>query len=1203
MTCENFYKDSLDAAIQRYENTWLSPLSRYTWNKPIPNSIEDMLAQREELNKLVEQLSKVFIQPLTFDATSEVKAKYDNLDKQSAAQREQLQQQAVNKKQQVIAEHDQKVRDAFEYNNSLIKPIHDKHQLLLDKQKDLDYVFKHYDITPLDIDISDDITMDEFNTLIDESIAVCDKYRSRNNAYIEKYLDLYKGNTNLGFTLSIAFITLLVLYFLTPFVSVFAFYLLFKNTHSMYKDIEKLRIAKALSAQLDYNRFIPEEEFHTVEDVDTSYIDEELTEELSNVADYTEEREDVMNHLTASQADIAKVCTDATTKVKQAYADSITQLKAALDTLQKSIDKYLAEYKPFPTVQSDSVVMSHDYVLGRLYDTIDLRRTLPCMNIVFDSSDYQAGINNMKLYLANALLSVRVKQLTVEIFDPKNMCKDFSEFFTPETKPYIKPNMLPLDKLIETYRKYSQQNVINLDNQSVDDYNKHAEDVGMVPKEYKLLLIVSDFEKQLDGDNANVFKEYFKFSATTGVMIWLLSTTKYAKSVYVDSSYSGQGQRLQYTRDLGKEAVATYVKALAGYKDKGIDYITKFGDVFIPREKWWTWDTIKGIDMHWGLENGDPTRGYPIAIGDANVHALLGGATGAGKSAAINQMLISLVTKYPPSELQLVYIDFKNVEAAKFTRGFDKLKNKWMEHEEEDKLVKAEAYYTRLSRIPHLRIISGTTDGEYALSVFEFLMDEMARRQKIINKAGKTKLQTVREEILSGYNKEHGTPNGTWADMRKDWDWYKPNVYDVYGDMPRLLVIFDEFQVMYNPEFVSNKIIDMINGKITAITKLARAMGAHFWFTSQSMKGTMSKDTMANFSLRGALRCTEEVSSELLGNKAASTIKAKFGYMYTNDSAGQQVEANKFWRVPFLAEDHKPEDKRPIRDMHDYINILNTMLEDHHETHNYAEFYDEKVLVPSDVLKEWYEKSDVFHEPYAMILGERASFSTNKAPVNFTMLQDGGENIMIGAFDRNDMMNLVLTIIDNLKLSDDPPILIMNCQDREVYELMGIEDIVSPDFLPLASPKQDIVEFIDAIDATVKGRIDRGGPYKPMFVICIQWEKAPGISTEVNYKLQDRFKEILGKAPSVGVHFVFANREKGEMLRFIPAACSHRITGLMPKDSIFFTDPSCTKVEKLPSADKNAGLFAIYDYGTTSHKFRIYQHKFTRQIQSREIIL
>ena len=75
------------------------------------------------------------------------------------------------------------------------------------------------------------------------------------------------------------------------------------------------------------------------------------------------------------------------------------------------------------------------------------------------------------------------------------------------------------------------------------------------------------------------------------------------------------------------------------------------------------------------------------------------------------------------------------------------------------------------------------------------------------------------------------------------------------------------------------------------------------------------------------------------------------------------------------------------------------------------------------------------------------------------------------------------------------------------------------------------------------------------------------------------------------------------MPRFIPNMCNHHITGLMPKDSLFFTDPSATKVEKLPSADKNEGLFAIYDYGTTSRKIRIYQHTFTKEIKSREIKL
>lgn len=1203
MTCVNCYDTALQNAVSRYEQTWLFPLNNYNWTKPKPTEVTAMLADRDAINKLLGQLNAVVITPLSFDATKEVKERFDALDNQSAQERINLKNEAEAKKQQAVTDYERSKQEVAEYNASLIQPIKDKHNKLLEKQKELDYVFKHYNITPLDIDIADNITMDEFNTLIEESIAVCDKYQAKSNTYFEKAVAPLKGEKNLTIALSYVAIALIVLYFATPLIAPLAFYLLFKNTHNLYKDLEKLRIAKALSTQLDYNRFVPEESFKKVEALDTSSIDVELEESLRHVVDHTKEREQAMSQLASQSADIAKVCSDATVKVKQAYADAISKLTSIRDDLQASIDEFLKNYKPFPTVQNDSVVMSHTYTLGRLNDTLDVNRTLPCLNIVFDGSNYESAINLMKLYLANALLSVRVKQLTVEIFDPKNMCKDFSEFFTPETAPYIKPNNMKLEELIETYRKYSQDNVIKLDNKSIDEYNVEAEKKEMVAKDYKLLLIVSDFEKQLDGDNAAVFKEYFKFSASTGVMIWLLSTKKYANSLWIDSSYSGNGTRLQYTRELGKQAVQTYTKALENYKDRGIDYITKFGDVFIPREKWWTWDTIKGIDMHWGLENGDPTKGNPIAIGDANVHALLGGATGAGKSAAINQMLISLITKYPPSELQLVYIDFKNVEAAKFTHGYDKTKNEWMDPAEEDRLVKSESYFTRISRIPHLRIISGTTDGEYALSVFEFLMDEMANRQKLINKAGKTKLQAVREEILANYNKEHGTPNGTWHDMRQDWDWYKPNVYDVYGDMPRLLVIFDEFQVMYNPEFVSSKVIDMINGKITAITKLARAMGAHFWFTSQSMKGTMSKDTMANFSLRGALRCTEEVSDELLGNKAAATIRAKFGYMYTNDSAGQNKDANKFWRVPFLGEDHKESDTRPIRDMHDYINILNTMLEANHETHNLAEFYDEKVLVPAKVMDEWYNNYDVFNKSEVMILGERANFSTNKAPVAFTMQEDGGENIMIGAFDRNDMMNLTLTIIDNIRKSTDNPILIINDQDAETYTLMDIENLVTPDFVSLSSPKQDVPEFINAIEATVDGRIDRGGPYKPIFVVCIQWEKAPGVSVEADYKLQDRFKNVLRKAPSVGVHFVFANREKGEMPRYIPNSCNHHITALMPKDSMFFTDPSATKVEKLPSSDKNAGLFAIYDYGTTSHKFRIYQHTFTKKIQSREIQL
>ena len=1203
MTCANSYDESLNKTIKDFESKYLIPLNKYRVIPPIPSELVDLLTYERTLNSTLSSIKSITIPPLSFNPKSNVENYYNELDKKQQLKRQELKQSAEAKRQSMIAEHEKEIQDVHQYNLDLIKPLKDKHLELLSYEDDLSYIFKHYDVTPLDMNISDDISIDEFRTLIDESIAVCLKYKKKESNIFNKVLEPIKGEKNLTFTLSYIALALVIIYFLLPVLSIPAFVLLFMSIHNMYKDLEKLRIACALMSQIDYNRFIPESEFKVVSELDTSSVDEQLNSDLSSVKDYSDDRRKALAELANDSASIAKRCEESRSNVMKEYSKVITNIEKTLNEVKSIISKKMEDYKPFPTVQSDSVVMSHTYTIGRLEDRLDVTATLPALNIVFDAKDRESAINTMKLYLANALLSVRVKQLTIEIYDPKNMCGDFTEFFTPETRPYIKPNVMTLEELLKTYREYSQKNILALDKKPIDEFNKIAEEQELVPKEYKLLIIVSEFAKLSEGDNKRLFTEYFKFSTNSGVMIWLLDTKKWPNSIYIDGSYTAKGESIKYTPDIGKQAVSTFAEALSNYKDRGIDYITRFGEKFIPKEKWWTFDTIKGIKMPFGLENGDPTRGLSVApeLGDGNVHALLGGATGAGKSAAINQLLISLITLYPPSELQIIYIDFKNVEAAKFSAGYDLTKDDWMPKEVAEALLKEGKYFTRMSRIPHLKIISGTTDGEYALSVFEYLMAEMARRQEIINKAGVTKLQSLREQILNNYNLEHGTPNGTWYDMRSNWEWYKKNVYDVYGDLPRLLVIFDEFQVMYNPEFVDNRIIDMINGKITAFTKLARAMSAHFWFTSQSMKGTMSKDTMANFSLRGALRCTSDVSEELLGNKAAGTIRAKFGYMYTNDTAGQDAGANRFWRVPFLADDHKKEDTREFRDMFDYVDKVNELLEPRHEKSYMAEFYDEKLLVPSTVLDNWYETNfNVFKSPDTFILGERASYSTNKAPVALSLMEDGGENIMIAAFDRNDMLNLTMTMLTQLKKKEDCTI-IVNVQDKETHTLLDVESIVDESFISLSYPKQDVSEFIDALVGIVERRVDLGGPYKPIYVFCVQWERAPYISVDINYKIGDKFKDLLRKAPTVGMHFIFSSREKLDMQRYIPASCNHRVCGLLPKDGAFFIETS--KVEKLPAASKDCGLFAFYEFGTSLSKFRIYQHTYTKEIKSREIVL
>lgn len=1228
MTSEKSYSAPLTKVITDYKNMYLTPLNKYRVQEPpadvlkleSESDLTDTSAQADQRRKAVlmqvsnlvnvttrnlQQIRQVKIPPISFDPTKDINAHFDALEKTEQDKKASFELQAQTEKKRLTDEYNQAKVQADEFNSHLTDKVKEKHALLLEYKDSMKPIFKKYEITPLDLTF-EEYDEEKFCALIDSTIEFCDSYIAKqDNDRIKNVFESIRSISNVYQLVGVSVAVVAVAFIALPILFPYMVYSLVKGYNSGTDNIERLRMACRLMATVDYNRMINPDDIKTVDDLDVTEVDTELQSNMETIIDYTEERAKALESVNADIPEIQRLLADTQADVRHQYDELISSLTSLQSRAQAKEAQLKSVIKMFPSVQNDSVVMSHDYVLSRNAAGLDIITKAPCCNIIFDDSRRAESLDIMKLYLCNALLSVRVKQLTIEIYDPKNMGGDFTEFVTPETKPYIKINETELSKMLTTYRSYAQSNVLALNKMKIDDYNADAEKRELVPKDYRLLILISDFKDLQEGKNSEQWFEFVKFSAEQGVMIWILGKNIYQNVAWI-SGYTWSNP-IKYSVELGERTIKTYTAALANYKDRGIDYITKFANTYIPKEKWWTFDTISGIKMPYGLENGDPTRGLNVApeLGDGNVHALLGGATGAGKSAAINQLLISLITMYPPSELLIVYIDFKNVEAAKFTAGYDPVKGDWMPKDEEEALRKDGKYYLRMSRIPHLKIISGTTDGEYALSVFEYLMAEMAHRQELINKYGVTKIQSMRESILQNYNKEHnGDPKkGTWADMRKDWEWYKPNVYDVYGDLPRLLVIFDEFQVMYNPEFVDNRTIDQINGKITAFTKLARAMSAHFWFTSQSMKGTMSKDTMANFSLRGALRCTAEVSEELLGNPAAGTIKAKFGFMYTNDSAGQDKNANRLWRVPFLDDKHKPDDTREFRDMFDYVDKVNELLEPFNEKSYMAEFYDEKVLVPATVLENWYVTyPDTFAESRAFILGERANYSTNKAPVTMTLQDDANENILLAAFDRDDMLNLTMTLIKNLQLSHgDDFDLIMSVYDPESYVMLDVENIVDDAFLALASPRQDPKTLVDALNSMVDARNEKGGPFKPMYVFCVQWERAEGIGADTDFRLTDKLKAVMRAAPSVGIHFVMCCKDKMDLPRSIPQTCNHRIGAMLPKDGNFFIETP--KVEKLPDKAKDAGLFAFYEFGTSLSKFRIYQHTFTKKVKSREIVI
>lgn len=575
------------------------------------------------------------------------------------------------------------------------------------------------------------------------------------------------------------------------------------------------------------------------------------------------------------QAELAAIQATAETQIAQSR-DLLAGLRSSFRWLLAPWDdESWQEYLPSPEapvpsgVRLGRLVSEAEGALGELPALVDW---LGVGHLFLYGADAEAARQVLQSILLRLVVTFPPGALRLSLADPVGLGANLSAFLRlPDTlrgdKVCSRPEEIArqldlLEKHIETVIQSRLQNLYA----NVEEYNAQAGEIA-VPYH---ILAVSEFPAGFDERMAERLLHIARNGPRTGVYLCLVINSQAALPRNFDlQDLLACGTVLQPCSDGWQwkdpeTGAVTFSPDPLPPSERFNALLERVGEAFgqratalpfvriaIPPHERWQGNATDGLSVPIGISSTGEIHHLELGRGVVH-HGLIGGITQSGKTNLLHVLIAQLALRYPPDELELYLLDFK--EGVEF--------------------------YPYLN-LPHARVVGLESEREFGRSVLRRLQAEMEERSRRYKSAGVS--------ALSAYRRAG-------------------------GPLPRILLVMDEFQVLFGEDDriaqESGRILEDLvrRGAAFGIHVLLSSQ-------SPSASGMYGNRIYSQMGLRIALRCLPQEAQAILGegNTAAGQLEQPGEAVY-NDEMGHP-QKNVLMRAALMTADDRQRALHAIRQL------------------------------------------------------------------------------------------------------------------------------------------------------------------------------------------------------------------------------------------------------------------------------------------------